>query len=536
MSLQTVYLINLAATESEVRDDLTKRFCISCLALYLCACGGGASNSSPPNAGAPPTNPPPSGDEGPFLNPFLADSSWPIFHGNTYSTGSVATIGPGDVSAVESIQGLTDLGDDPFVSPWTVIGEMYSDGSQPVFATPNNGVAKYAIINDRLEAIDFLELDRDTFDFDWALLALAGGDVVVTERKSNRIVIVGDAIDDNAFSNLKVKKRIDVDVNRYGQLLSHHSLAPDGRLIALTQDNKLVAIDLELGDVIAEFSFPDSSGASFQNSFPIDENGRLFVAAQSETVAVDWDGQDFALAWSSRYDMRGPGCEDVPTNRTRREEILAVARGEPCTGTGTTPSLIGTPESGVFVIVDGHSPANNLIAFWRDEPPADWQALPDPNNPGEYLDRRIAGLLPLPFSTPDGDGFTAQNSPAVFENSVVIAQWAGFNPTFDAPRGVQRVDWLADERLLSLAWVNEDIQFNGVPTVACASTGNCQTYGAGRYGQTYDYVSVDFETGAQTGRVVLGFTSDFLDQGNGHAIANDGSIVFAGKERLIRVQ
>lgn len=148
--------------------------------------------------------------------------------------------------------------------------------------------------------------------------------------------------------------------------------------------------------------------------------------------------------------MRGPGCEGVSPLRTRREEILAVARGEPCTGTGTTPTLIGSPEGGVFVIVDGHAPKNNLVAFWRNEPPTDWQALPDPYNPGAFLDRRIAGLLPLPLSTPEGDGFTTQNSPAVFGYAAIIAQWAGFNPGFEAPKGVQRVDWLADERRLDL--------------------------------------------------------------------------------------
>lgn len=510
------------------------------LALSACSDGGGEASSAPvvtppPSPPPAPPPPPPEAVTEPFRSPFLADSFWPVFHGNNYASASVATIGPGDVERAEPVRALTDIGTDPFVSPWTVFGASYPDGSQPIFSTPNDGVAKYLISGDRLMAVDFLRLERNTFDFDWALLVRSDNTAVVTERRFNRIVIVGDAYD-SPYAPLEVKKRIVIDEATYGPLLSHHSLAPDGTLIALTEANRLIAVDLEAGAVIAALDLPSDSGASFQNSFPIDENGRIFVAAQSLAVAVDWDGTDFTLAWSAPYDMRGPGCEGVPIDRTRIEEILAVSRGEPCTGTGTTPSLIGSSETGVFVIVDGHAPRNNLVAFWRDEPPADWQALPDPNHPGAFLDRRIAAVLPLPLSTPEGDGFTAQNSPAVLGNAIVIAQWAGFNPPFDPPSGVQRVDWLPDERRLNLVWANPDVLFNGVPLIACIAGESCRTYGAGRYGDRYEYVSLDLETGVETGRVLVGFDDDVLDQGNGHAIADDGSIVYAGKNFLIRVQ
>lgn len=78
--------------------------------------------------------------------------------------------------------------------------------------------------------------------------------------------------------------------------------------------------------------------------------------------------------------------------------------------------------------------------------------------------------------------------------------------------------------------------FNGVPVIACAQGEECRTYGAGRYGSRYEYVSLNFDNGAETGRVTLGFTDDVLDQGNGHAVADDGSIVFAGKTVLARVK
>ena len=525
------------------------KFVLQAAALAMClsatACGGGDSDGAPPTGGpAPSPTPTPSPTSSPTpppaavgpapRNPFLAASNWSIFHANTYATAS-ATTGPGAVETAQVIDALTRPLAPVYVSPWTVFGPRYADGSQPVLTTPNNGVAKYLIAGGQLRGVDFLPLERNVTDFDWALLARANGEAVVTERLGNRIVLVGDARPGDPLSPLVVRRRIAVDPAVHGRLLAHHSLAFDGKLIVLTDANRLIAVDLDAGRVVAAFDLPGDSGASFQNSFPIDETGRIFVAAQSLAVAVDWTGSAFRLAWRAPYDMRGPGCENIPPNRPAEEERIAVALGLPCTGTGTTPTLIGSPQSGIFVIVDGHQPRNNLVAFWRGEPPADWAALPDPARPGQFLDRRVAGVLALPYSTPDGEGFTAQNSPAAFGNAVIIAQWAGFNPDATPPTGVQRVDWLPQQRRLSLVWANPSILFNGVPSIGCVA-GVCMTYGAGRYGNRYAYTSLDFATGAETGRVDLGSDDRVLDQGNGHAIADDGSIIYAGKRTLIRVR
>lgn len=470
--------------------------------------------------------------------PSLAPTTWPIYHADTYATASSRDRGPGSVTTAQAIDALGPArARRPNVSPWTVMAEPYADGSQAVFTTPNRGVAKYLIRNDRLEAIDFLELDRDYFDFDWGILLLDNGLGIVTEQKRERFVVFGDERPGDPDSLLEIKGAIPVDEARYGDLNSHFTLAPDGRLIVLTEAEKLIAIDLQRQEVIAEFDLPAEAGTSFHNSFPIDEAGRLYLSTQTLMAAVDWTGERFEMAWTADYDMRGSGCEDVSADQSRRQEVIAVARGQTCTGSGTTPSLIGDPETGVVVIVDGHAPQNNLVAFWRGEPPANWRALPDPTNRRDALDRRVAGLIVLPYSTPEGDGFTAENSPAVLENSIVIAQWAGFRPGRRAPKGVQRVDWDAEGRALELVWSNPDAHFNGVPTVACRRRGNdCHAYGMGRYGAEYAYVSLDLATGRETGRIPLGDSNETLDQGNNHAVADDGSVVYSGRSRMVRVR
>ena len=58
--------------------------------------------------------------------------------------------------------------------------------------------------------------------------------------------------------------------------------------------------------------------------------------------------------------MRGPGFEHV-AERPHLLDVLDVARGEPGTGSGTTPTLIGNSQTGVVVVVDGHSPRTTLL-------------------------------------------------------------------------------------------------------------------------------------------------------------------------------
>lgn len=465
----------------------------------------------------------------------LANSTWPIFHANTRATAVSPNHGPGDVQTAQTVPALTNRRRRrPNVSPWTVMAEPYPDGSQAVITSPNNGLAKYLIENDSLKPVSFLPLDRRFLDFDWGILLLNNGLGVATEQKHNRFVIFGDSYD-SPEALLEIKARIPIDKHRYGKISAHFSLAPDGHLIALTDANKLIAVDLTRQIAIASFDLPPESGTSFHNSFPIDKTGRIYLSTQTLMAAIDWNGENFELSWTATYDMRGPGCEDTSVNQSLAREVIAVARGELCTGSGTTPTLIGDAKTGVVVIVDGHAPQNNLVAFWRDTPPTDWQALSDPVRPEQHLHPQVAGVFALPLSTPEGDGYTAENSPAALGNAFVVAQWAGFNPDRNPPKGVQRVDWNPAKRHFELIWTNPTIHFNGVPTIACTE-GRCRTYGMGRYGRDYKYTSLDFETGEESGRINLGRQQDVLDQGNNHAVAADGSIVYSGQFAMVRVK
>ncbi|MEM6259084.1 MAG: hypothetical protein AAGI37_12285 [Planctomycetota bacterium] len=470
----------------------------------------------------------------PPANPALADSTWPIYHANSYATAAVTapTIDPDRVERVNNLARWRRV--KGHVSPWTVARAPEADGSQVLLSTPFPGVAKYVIDADGLRAVHLLELDRKWTDFDWTIAVLANNSAIVTERKHNRYAIVADKTN-RPDSPLEVVKRITIDEDRYGEISSHFTIAYDGTLIALTEKPMMIAVDLEAGRVKSAVDLK-GVGVVFHNSYPVDEAGRVYLSTQVALSAFDWDGESLSLAWTSPYNMRGPGYEkNEEESKKLLPQAIAVARGEPGTGTGTTPTLLGDPSAGVIVLVDGHEPKNRLVAFFRGDIPEDHQPIKDPDDPSLTLDRRVAAVFPLPRSTPDGEGFTMENSPAAYGNSIVLAQWAGFKPDATPPTGVQRVDWDPGTRSFQLVWVNEDVLINGVPTIARTDKG-LAAIGMGRDGNRYDYQVLDFETGQpQRPAIDLGTSDDALDQGNNHIITADGSIIYPGKKQLMRL-
>jgi hypothetical protein len=468
----------------------------------------------------------PASAQRPPLNPALADSPWPVFHHDTYATASTTLRGPepGDNLAVQTIP--TDLAG---ASPWTLFSARYPDGSRATYGATLRGVYKARIDGSAFEMIDIWEpapwrgfLASASVLYNIALLR--DGALVVPDPRRRRFFRLVDTNPRNSRSRLRADRVFEMPAEIPGQA-AQMNIASDGWVIAFTDGGWLIAIAPDFRSYKA-FDLRGSTGdLDGHNAFPIDDNGNIYIVSWREMTKVRWTGSGFRVVWRAPYDFLGPGCAKRKKGGSFGE-TMRVLRGGTCTGSGTTPTLIGTPGGDQLVaVVDGHQPSNNMVVFWRDEPPADWKGLPG-------QDRRVAGTVRLPYATPLGDGFTVENSPAAIGNDLFVAQWGGINPRCDQPRGVQMVRWLPRERRLTIGWANGDIAMNGVIT---ASLGSNLIYSSGRMGCTYTFFALDRATGQVRIRHPLGDGALFVDGGNNISLNDDRSLVFGSGKGIVRV-
>jgi len=162
------------------------------------------------------------------------------------------------------------------------------------------------------------------------------------------------------------------------------------------------------------------------------------------------------------------------------------------------------------VITDGLG-LMNLVLFWRDEVPADW----DPIAPGK--DPRIACEIPIDFGTGAAEAISEQ-SVAVRGYSAVVVNDLLSNPTINppsmlalgalaqnsvsaleggipdkAPFGLERIDWDPETRNCETVWANSEVSLpNGIPSI---SRGSGLVYGAGQRNGQWGLEGLDFETG-----------------------------------------
>lgn len=269
----------------------------------------------------------------------------------------------------------------------------------------------------------------------------------------------------------------------------------------------------------------DENEVNWHNAFSVDENGGIYLASQRALTKMQWNGQNrtFSRVWQTPYNFRAPGC---PEPRNRIAEGLRFLFGGKCSGSGTTPTLMGVGEMDKLVLtLDGHDPKNNLVAFWRDKIPRDWKGIPG-------KDRRIAAIVPLPYATSKGRGFNTENSPTVYGYDVAVAQYNGFRPSCQPLRGVQKLRWIPETRQLELVWANPEVSLNNVLTY---SVGSNLLYGSGRNDCSYHFYALDWESGKVQMDVPLGQDQTFLDQGNQVTINDDRSLIFGGLEGHVRI-
>lgn len=266
------------------------------------------------------------------------------------------------------------------------------------------------------------------------------------------------------------------------------SMTYDGHL-ALASAGAVIVVDrnLELKDYVV---FP---GERVENSIAVDEHNGIYVVTSQNMHKLVWTGSKLSQdasdgAWASPYEVMPEG--------------VAKEQGAASHGSGTTPSLLGFGEDDdkLVIISDGSPNGANIVAFWREEIPADFKQKPG------TLSRRIADQIPMTF----GSGTTVEASPVTYDNGVIVIDSTYPEPgplagdlissaflagtTRAAPRGLQKYDWLSDENKFVKSWSIPGVD-NTDWMPPAVSHANGLVYIANKKDDVYEYFAADWETG-----------------------------------------
>ncbi len=311
-------------------------------------------------------------------------------------------------------------------------------------------------------------------------------------------------------------------------VLTGLSLTYDGKLI-MVANNAIAVIDREFKDTPSVIKF---DGEVISNGVSVDDKNGIYVASNKYMRKVVWTGSKLSEdekdgAWKSEYDTG--------------QQPPSVKFG---TGTGSTPTLMGfgNDEDKLVVITDG-ADRMNVVAFWRDEIPADFKQQPGTKS------NRIAGQIAI------AAGLPADTKWIQSEQSVVVNGYGAFvvnnivneapddkmvavialGPVIKPPTGMERVEWDPKANTWKSVWTRGDVSsISMIPSMSRAS--NIVFVNGYTDKDGWEITGMDWNTGKTVHRTIFGKDN----YGNG-AYANiqffpDGDLLFnsiAGPFRVV---
>ncbi len=520
-----------------------------CGSMMLLSCNNDKNNEPTDNSDKPLSQ-----YNTPAVNPWLASSIYSITHFNSAQTDAFPyavkdgfyTINPNDCEA--SWSGPVNL----MTIASTSSDYMWGVGSDRVsYIKVSNGefkkVAEAAMpgtIMRTKEGLEKLTANYNSIsDLETAVrevlgampqMAIANGNYVLCDRDNNiyvnagRIIAVYSLIDKNDPSKgIKLNGQIDMTPHIFGSYtIMGVSMSYDGYLLVASQRG-LVTVDRALTGIIDSYPFGDDQ--ILTNSISNDENGGVYIASNSTVSGGkgimrklickegSFSDKESDGAWQATYDG-GP-------------EAPAIKHGF---GTGSTPTLMGfgNEEDKLVVITDG-AKRMKLVAFWRDEIPADAKAA-DPSNPRLADAFEVSCGLPLNTEWVQSeqsvvaggyDAFVVNNIDAATEiiSDKVVGVLA-IGPLTPGPKGAECVRWNVKENKWESKWTRDDVSsISMIPSVSVPSE---IVFVNGYDKEGWVVTGMDWKTGATRHRVSFGKNN----RGNGaYAVIQylpDGSLLF----------
>ncbi len=490
----------------------------------------------------------------PAVNPWLASSIYSITHFNSAQTDAfpyavkdgfydinpddceASWSGPVNLMTIASTSSdyMWGVGSDRVSYIKVSSGEFKRVAEAPMPATTMRTKEDLEKLTSTYNSISELETAVKEVLGDMPQMAIANGNYVLCDRDNNiyvnagRIIAVYSLIDKNDPSKgIQLNAQIDMTPHIFGSYtIMGVSMSYDGYLLVASQRG-LVTVDRALTGIIDSYPFGDDQ--ILTNSISNDENGGVYVASNSTVSGgkgimrklICKNGQfsdtEADGAWEATYDG-GP-------------EAPAIKHGY---GTGSTPTLMGfgDEEDKLVVITDG-AKRMKLVAFWRDEIPADSKPI-DSSNP------RLAGAFEVSCGLPTAtewiqseqsvvaggyDAFVVNNidaATAIIPDKVVGVLAIG--PLTPGPKGAECVRWNVKDNKWESKWTRSDVSsISMIPSVSIPSE---MVFVNGYDNEGWVITGMDWKTGETRQRVSFGKNN----RGNGaYAVIqylSDGSLLF----------
>lgn len=374
-------------------------------------------------------------------NPYLANSAWPVAHGNNYAQDSSGLMGPTANDQITIDFTNLYIHDETQRIAMDPISLIYSEDGKTLWGSSFTTIFRVDRSNNTFKIISYLNTGKWDARLNlrmhgaYSLLAKVNNQeqFMVAKRHSISAYAAGpDGISIHEVNNYFIK-----DIEKEDVIVGLN-LTYDGWLIYITKKGRVGALSLDFSRVVSPLQLPGDSSLDISNSFAVDNKGGIYIVSNQYMQRVNWDSElkQLSLVWNTAYDTGG----SIPEP------------GRLGTGSGSTPSLMGNPTDGLYVVITDGAKLMNINVF-------------------DTLTGKLIAKTPVNF----GDSAVESSTS---EQSVLINGWKALvvNNQYDldrpilsgnAPLGIQQFEFDPKKQTLISTWyVNHISVPNGIPTMS----------------------------------------------------------------------
>ncbi|WP_281556437.1 hypothetical protein [Thalassomonas sp. RHCl1] len=464
----------------------------------------------------------------PPINPYLADSPWPMSHRNSYNQASSPLPGPEPGQTLE-----VAFQEQEFPSITLAYGNSYANGQRAVYGSTATTMYKLDLNEPGIKSVHQLRKSDVTANGETGAYVVADLDNYLYVPKGRTLEKYRDKDTAGAAPQHGA-------LEKAGEFTLPENIlkSPDEYIIGinLTYDGYLVmATNLGLVTLLSRdftrlYSYRLGEEETISNSLAVDEEGGIYIVTSKYMHRLAFDGNNIASVWRADY-QHGP---ETPWP------------GRLGTGSGSTPTLMGTgKDKDKFVVFTDGQELTHLVLMWRDEIPANWTPLA----PGK--DIRIAAELPVTFGNTNASRSISEQSVLVRGYDAMVVnndyklntqKWPLLGDFwtillsgqhYNQPFGVEKFQWDSTSRSLKSTWSNDISCPNGIPTMSSASN---LAYCIGSRDNTWTLEAMDWHTGKPVFHQLLGQGTRFNSTYAATQVGEDSDIVTATFMGMVRVQ